>query len=1080
MQAMETQQRPPAAPRSGPAFLRFVWLFIAALHWPAPVQAVEPALALSDLRVTTWGRAEGAPAGITTMAQTQDGFLWIAAANGLTRFDGVNFDLIERNAGHQLPKGPLTDMDAAPDGGLWLVYPGQQVVHLHGMRASLAPKLALDGGRLQSLRVSPQGRPWLSFERGGIHELRDGQWRRYAQGDGLRGTRFHDLAFAADGAVWVLTDAGVFLRRRESDAFQQVSDKSLPFPSGVVAAAGGGAWTWTSVGSDNLCRLRPPSPPACWRAAQMAAAQLDRHGSMWWFSPGGLARLRSPESLNVADAGDVERRVERHADPLDAFVVGRNGQVWGKAREGLVQLRPVAMQQARLPRGGLAAIDDDTLYVASYSRGLMRMGPAPPEVALFSGQDDTLWTRAAMADNKSIERLMQFKPFEGPRSAGEAAVLQRFAEVEGHAVRVDRDPMGAIYVGTRSPARVWRVQAGQIKELGLPPLEANAFVRGLQMDSRGALWLAVSQSNVGLYRLDGQDWQPFGAASGVPTNSVNGIGIDGRDRVWAVYGNGGVGVLEQGRWRGYDAKDGVALGPLLAVQARGEQVWLLGNLGVAGLFGDSFRPLVGLDGNSFLGCTGAVQADAGDLWLSCAEGVFRVAAAAWRPLAGDARHRVAYTRFDDFDGIKGSPTRGAPLPSVAQAGGQGRLWFTTSNGLHWLDPGSLKPPWPAPPVVIRSVTADEVQYLPEPGLQLPVGTQRVQVALMAPGAEVPQRTRFRYRLQGVDEHWIDGGLRREISYQRLDPGQHRLEVVAADREGRWGQAVTALDFYLVPAYYQTAWFRGLVVLAALGLLALSYLLRVRMLAARFRSEMLARVQERTRISRDLHDTLLQSVQGLVLSVGALAQKTPADDPMRGRVESALERAEDAIREGRERITLLRDPQALTTDLVECLQRHAMALAAQQGVAFELLHPSTPRPLQQQTCDEVLGIGREALTNAMLHAEARRVTLELQYGDAALSLRVQDDGRGLPEAVNEAGERGEREGHWGLRGMRERAALIHASLHIQSPPQGGTLVELQVPAHSAYEPETGTARHIGKQALRWLAQRAPRLKAGGPA
>jgi signal transduction histidine kinase len=527
-------------------------------------------------------------------------------------------------------------------------------------------------------------------------------------------------------------------------------------------------------------------------------------------------------------------------------------------------------------------------------------------------------------------------------------------------------------------------------------------------------------------------------------SAVNGLAIDAQDRVWLALDNDSLGIIEQGRLRTLGVKDGVEYGSGLAIHLRDRQVWASGDRGLAVWMDGRLSTLRGADGQAFIGCSGLLQTAAGDLWLNCVGGLHRIRRSEWLKASRDASYRVTSLRFDHSDGVLEEPIQGAPLPSLAE-GSDGLIWFATRESLYWLDPKSLTAARPAPTVVIQKVVADEVRYAADADISLPAGTQRVQFSFLAPGAEAPQRTKFRYRLRGLDTGWVDAGTRREVGYNSLRPGVHELEVVASDREGSWGSTPTTVRFRILPEFHQTIYFYALCVLAGLLLAGTGYRLRVRQITERTRLRTEAQVQERVRIARDLHDTVLQSTQGLVLAVQSIADRMPADHPSRASLDRALERADEAIREGRLKVLELRDVD--DGQLEDWLRDAAGAVEAEGSAQLVVVREGEPRALGAAVRRHVLRIGQEAVSNAQRHAQAKFIELRLVYGEAAFELTISDDGHGMPDVLMDGSV--SVRGHWGLQGMRERAAELGAEFSIRAREGGGTVVRFSVPAALAY-------------------------------
>jgi signal transduction histidine kinase len=331
---------------------------------------------------------------------------------------------------------------------------------------------------------------------------------------------------------------------------------------------------------------------------------------------------------------------------------------------------------------------------------------------------------------------------------------------------------------------------------------------------------------------------------------------------------------------------------------------------------------------------------------------------------------------------------------------------------------------------------------------LPKYTTHVRIEYTAASLQIPERVRFRYKLDGLDKEWQDVGDRREATYTNLGPGQYSFHVIAANNDGVWNNTGATLAFSIAPALYQTYWFYGLCVLLCLGLLWLLYRVRIRQVSLQVRARLEERLAERERIARELHDTLLQSVQGLVLRFRAAVSRLSQEEPARSAMEQALDRADGVLAEGRDAVKQLRSAPGGDLELSRAIAAFGEELAREDPCYFHSTVEGMPRELHPIVREEVMFIAREALVNAFRHGAARQIEAETSYGDTELKLRIRDDGRGIDVDMLRAGGR---EGHWGLLGMRERAKRVRGTLTLWSKPGAGTEIEVRLPAHMAYQP-----------------------------
>jgi signal transduction histidine kinase len=447
--------------------------------------------------------------------------------------------------------------------------------------------------------------------------------------------------------------------------------------------------------------------------------------------------------------------------------------------------------------------------------------------------------------------------------------------------------------------------------------------------------------------------------------------------------------------------------------------------------------------------SGLIELPDGSLWFCEMRAIIRIDNSEIQKFLANPSYRVHYQIFDSLDGLEGSFfNTGQKLIR----GTDGRLWFGTTTSTQWLNPADLPTEAP-PPVAISSLAADGAPSAPETHPRIPPRPANIQIDYTALNFSTPERVRYRYRLEGVDKDWQNAGARREAFYTKLGPGDYHFEVTAHNEGGDWNPASAVLDFTIAPAWFQTVWFRTACVSAGLLLLWLIYQLRLRQLEHRFDLTLEARIGERTRIARELHDTLLQSFQGLTLHFQRarnLLPNRPAEAiPI---LDEALDGVEEAIVEGRDAIHDLRPPTSAAKNLVEEITALGEELVAKRAntkepVEFRIVVEGSACPMHSNLHIEVFRIAREALRNAFSHSQGHLIETEMAYTESQFRLRVRDDGKGIDpdERV-----RVERTGHWGLKGMRERAEHLGGELEVWSEPGAGTEIELRVPASIAYE------------------------------
>jgi signal transduction histidine kinase/ligand-binding sensor domain-containing protein len=873
----------------------------------------------------------------------------------------------------------------------------------------------LPGGAVSHIAEAPDGTVWVAA-RDGVARLRPGASRFEPQGAavGLPARRMFQILFARDGTQWIAAMGGAFFRRPGAERFTQ----AWPHGTLMAMAEGPDGTLWASDDKGRYYRLHTSAPAAPPRPEYSASGMhFDRAGQMWLLQADAVERVGAPAAQRLTLRNGLSGALPQ------TFFQDREGSIWIGTSAGLDRLRPNRLRALTTARHfdhpGMIAGPDGTVWIGDYAGGVQAYaadGSARPVLAsgfaaAHRAADGSYW----IGDDRALHR--------------------------------------------RAPDGAWHTVASPEEVRGLDPQAL------LQADD-GALW--ASFSGGGLFRLRDGRWTRNGGLAGFPAALAMTMARGADGTLWMGHARNQISLVGRDqRVRRLDARSGLRLGTVLALYPDGATMWVGGEAGTALYRDGRFSALRGSGGETFRGMSGIVRLPSGDLWLHGADGIYRIGAAALADWLRDPARAVAFERFGALDGLRGHASQLRPLPSLAAAP-DGQLWFATGGAVALLDPARIaRNPLP-PPVLMRELAAGGRSYpLARHAITLPQGSDSLQLGFTALSLAMPERVRLRYRLDGVDRTWQEAAGRREAFYTNLAPGSYRFHVTAANEDGLWNEAGAVLDIHIPPTFVQTPWFVVLLALGGAALLFAAYTLRVRhvtrRLHERMQERMHERLAERSRIARSLHDTLLQSVQGLIMSFHAHVRQLPPGTRERERLDLALDRADRLLAEGRDQIMDLR---AVTppADLAEALREFAAGLGEPAAQAFAMAVTGQRRPLQPRASEELQAIAREALCNAARYARAARIVLEVDYGSTAFTLRVRDDGRGLDAAVAQAGGR---PGHWGLVGMRERAAGIGAALRMDSGPGLGTELEITLPALLAYAAvEHGHEESHGESGVRY--------------
>lgn len=1000
--------RVPAAPWT--AVLAALSILLATLG-VAGAQAAAP----NDLEHRRWLSADGGPSQVGAIAEGADGYLWLGTNDSLVRFDGLRF---RRQSPAARGAPAIVSSLLARGDTLWVgLRSGGVALARPGRALEREPGPGAPAGTVFGLAQAPDGALWAAAE-DGLARRANGAWRRIGAEHGVDGGARAVLVDRA-GTVWAAGERRLYYLRpgaqRFVDAGVRVAD------AGQIAQAPDGAIWLSERRAGRIHRVALVGGAVSFGTARLEAPAtslaFDGDGGLWLGTTGrGLLHVARPDGLAaLAGASRFTARQGLSSDFVWRLHLDGSGNLWVGTNAGLDRFRARILAPSAFPPGAL-------------------------NVALAAGDDGSLWGGPGSG---SALRLQ----------GGRVQALAMPAPVNS----AIRDADGAVWMA--GPAGIWRAHHRADRQLAfvadLPPGAAGqAPVRAMARDAHGVLWVSINK--VGLFRHEAQGWVRAPVAPGRDSQRMPVSALAAPDGwLWFGYRDGLLEARRGGRTLRWSAADGLDLGHVTALAHHAGRTWVGGQHGLAYVDAGRLRRLPLPDDGVFDNIYAIVPVAAAtgtadvDLWLHARAGIFQIGAAELRRAMGTPGHRMRYRSFDALGGLANDPHQVLPLPTAVR-GADGRLWFSTGGGVVSLDPARLPPAEPGPKVEIEAVSVDGARVDPDAPLKLGPEAQRIAIDYTAPSLAAPERLGFRYRLDGFDTDWVDAGRARQAIYTGLAPGAYRFRVIALNKDGVPSPREAVLPFRVAQAFYRHPLFLAGAAVLALAALRLAYRATARRAAERVRDRLQERHRERERIARELHDTLLQGVHGLVLRFQAAADTLPADAPARARLEQALVRADQVLVEGRERVRALRGGPLDTRELHEALAAAGEELSAQWACGFAFAVRGTVRRLQPAVLDEVCRIGLEALRNAFAHARAAQVRIEVVYRRSAFVLTVADDGRGIdPAWLREQG----RPDHWGLRGMRERAERIGARLDIHSGGgrEGwrGTRVALTLPARMAY-------------------------------
>jgi len=914
---------------------------------------------------------------------------------------------------------------ALPSGAIWIGY--------HNGGASVLEKGKLTNymkgiprGAVSEFGVDSKNTIWAATD-GGLARLTNGRWEEIGTGLETASHRFSRLLVSRDGTLWTSNETQVFFLRSGFNRFQLArTAPSNAFE--LTKAPDGRVWyvdlakhTNTLLQSVETERrnLRISEHRAVPPFAQSSQPiMFDHEASLWQTyqyapnSSGGISR--TPQSIqhsgNTQNAQNVTSRFGMK-DGLTSDIAGtlledREGNIWVGTNLGLDRFRAGNI----IPEAGIPTTSGNGYRAAQGERGIFYV-----------------------ADSRT---LFAIPPASTPQ------VVSRFSSMI-MILHAARD--GTLWVAT-ADGRLFRLNDRILKEVALPATMASAYLFSCAEDKNGALWVSVN--NKGIFRLKNGKWSHVVVRPDLAEIAPRIIAFDSQGRMWLHYRNEQL-IVVDGKAIHSFSKSGLDVGEIESISSGPNGILVGGDLGLARVRDFGSQTLRSTQVPALQRIAGIAQTASGDVWINDIAGIVHMTRKDLDAAFAQPNRPPHYDLFDFRDGLPGLAQQDSYQPTVVE-GSNNWLWFITNHGIARTDPTHLNLNPLPPPVSVNSLKADGKEYALRPSPTVQKGISNLQIDYTGLSLSVPDRVRFRYKLEGVDSEWIDPGGRRQAIYTRLGPGNYRFRVIAANNDGVWNNAGATLDFTIPPTFIQTRLFQLLCLFAGLAVIWTLYSLRLRQVSTRVRDRLEERIFERERIARELHDTLLQGFQALVLRLQNAIDKMPVTEPTHKIIEQELERADAVLIEGRDRVRNLRLTES-SHDLMQAFTIAAETLQLDSDTEFQVTIDGTPRRLHPVVFDESVQIGTEAIFNAIRHANPKNIDAKIIYDRVKFCIQIEDDGVGIDPTIL---SRGGRQGHFGLTGMRERAKKLQAELVLFSQPGAGTRVTLTIPARLAYAESEG--------------------------
>jgi PAS domain S-box-containing protein len=744
----------------------------------------------------SWTFKEGAPAEVTCLAQTNDGFLWLGGPEGLFRFDGTRFEPFNSPFGDRLLSTNLYSLFAPPSGGLWIGYTLGGFSFLDKGRVT---NYASETGSVLGFAQDRDGIVWAGAS-SGLWRFDHSGWQHIGVEWNAPAGPITQVGFDSEGILWALVggfDAPkdlIYLipgtgHFKTADCNLSVEVFTWEPNRTVLTARVAPRASDSGNGSDE----RLPAYPVTTKGLQI----VDRSNSVWispWDKP-VVMRLPKDSVRDVQKNASTAISETYNINPFqNAALVDREGNIWFADTRGLHRFFYTPLIRQEFPKEKSESSD----------------------FALVADDNGAVWISFGSIANRFKADL--YHVLGGKAARRLPQVTSSFAY---------RAPDKTFWFSGEHC--LWHLVGDDFVRVNLPPEMVNQFefLQTITGDQQGGIW--VSFGRHGLYRLANGRWIPYGGRDDLPKTWMMIAFTDSLGRVWFGYAKSQLAVLDGDRVRRFGPSDDLQVGNITAIYGRGPEIWIGGEFGLEQFDQGRFHKIAAVDDKWLRGVSGIVETVNGDLWLNAVSGIFHIRKAEISEALKDSAYRVKGEHFGIREGLSGLATQLRPRPSAIE-GSDGLLWFALRNGVVWLNPAAhYEKRTVPPPITIQSVSADDKFYSPDARLSLPAHTSSMQISYNAVSLSDPEAIRFRYKLQETDKDWHEAAAATPVTYHNLPPGFYHFSVEASDTNGVWSGAPANMAFTILPAFYQSNWFRLLCVAAFLAFLWGLHQLRVQQL-----------------------------------------------------------------------------------------------------------------------------------------------------------------------------------------------------------------------------------------------------------
>lgn len=956
-------------------------------------------ISLSSLAHQSWQDRDGLPQNtVQAIVQTKDGYLWLGTEDGLARFDGVTFTVFNRNNTPEIKNNYITALFESSEGNLWIGTRGGGVIRFKDRKfKAFSQKEGLAQDTVRAIGEDAEGAIWIGTS-DGLSRFKDDKFTTFDETDGLPSDNIRAILGERNNQLWIGSTEGITL-------FKDGKFTSFDLPDGVT--------------SDNIRAIVNDNDDSLWIGTQTAgllrfkdgkfenitvknglssnyirALHLDREGALWIGTfGGGVNRLKNGEISHLSTKEGLTGEIVR------AIFADREGSIWLGTEGGGLNRIHVGKVQTITKTDGLSH---------NFIRAVRQMS------------DGKIWVGTEGGGINILENGRVVKIITNADGLTNNFITSIFETTE-------KD----VWVGTLDGLNLFR--NGKIQQFRENNQLAGSTVWAIEQTSDGAVWIGTAG---GLSRWQNNSFANFTVQNnGLPEGNSRVLFVDSKGRLWIGSREGSLTIYENGEFTVMNHR-GQYFDAIISsfYEDDNGSIWLSSNNGLIRFKENKFVTISQKNG-LFHDNLHRILADRTEkFWLTSNGGIFSVNKSELNDFADGKIPNITSKAFTAADGMKSSECSGEAQPAGWMSK-EGKLWIPTIRGLALIEPNQIKFNDLPPPIHIEKVIIEQKEIAFDREFELPAGTNELEFHYTALSFLAPENVRFRYRLEGLEDEWIEAGTRRVAFYTSLPPGRYRFQVIASNNDGIWNETGASFGFYQQPRFYQT-WTFYILCLLALGLLGYGvYRFRIHELKAQFA----AVTDERNRIAREWHDTLVAGFAAISWQLEATGKQLNGSSKVaQTHLEMAQKMVKHSLTEARRALWDLRSN--INADLSTTLTETLRQLVTGKKVEMNFTVEGIPKNLPEDVQTNLLRIGQEAVSNVLSHSEADRIEVKLSFAEKTICLEVADNGHGFDTEKPAS----DGLGHFGLTGMRERAKKLGGKFDLKSIIGGGTRIFVEIP------------------------------------